>query len=138
MCIRDSIYTLREKMESEEAQTRLALRQAENERDRLRQRIEEIEVDRQRILAETRQEMTRQIELMQAEIRQARSKLRDAASLNAVKRLSKQVADLETEQQAVLAPEVLEPVETAKNKRRSLQVGDTVRVRSLNISGEVI
>ena len=53
MCIRDSIYTLREKMESEEAQTRLALRQAENERDRLRQRIDEIEVERQRILAET-------------------------------------------------------------------------------------
>ena len=134
----DSIYTLREKMESEEAQTRLVLRQAEGERDRLRQRIEEIEAERQRILAETRQEMQRQIELLQAEIRQARSKLRDAASLNAVKRLSKQVSELETEQQTALAPEVLEPLEMTKAKRRPLQVGDTVRVRSLNINGEVI
>ncbi len=134
----DSIYTLREKMESEEAQTRLALRQAENERDRLRQRIDDIEVDRQRILEETRQEMTRQIELLQAEIRQARSKLRDAASLNAVKRLSKQVADLEVAGDTALAPEVLEPAEMTRAKRRALQVGDTVRVRSLNINGEVV
>jgi len=134
----DSIYTLREKMESEEAQTRLAMRQAENERDRLRQRIDDIEVERQRILEETRQEMTRQIELLQAEIRQARSKLRDAASLNAVKRLSKQAADLEVTGQAALAPEVIEPAEATRNKRRALQVGDTVRVRSLNINGEVV
>ena len=134
----DSIYTLREKMESEEAQTRLALRQAEGERDRLRQRVEEIEVDRQRILAETRQEMTRQIELLQAEIRQTRSKLRDAASLNSVKRLSKQVAELDVTGQMALAPELVETPETTKGKRRSLQVGDTVRVRSLNVSGEVV
>ncbi len=134
----DSIYTLREKMESEEAQTRLAMRQAENERDRLRQRIDDIEVERQRILEETRQEMTRQIELLQAEIRQARSRLRDATSLNAVKRLSKQVADLEVTGQTALAPEVIEPAEATRNKRRALQVGDTVRVRSLNINGEVV
>jgi len=134
----DSIYTLREKMESEEAQTRLAMRQAENERDRLRQRIDDIAVERQRILEETRQEMTRQIELLQTEIRQARSKLRDAASLNAVKRLSKQVADLEVTGQTALAPEVIEPAEATRNKRRALQVGDTVRVRSLNINGEVV
>jgi len=133
----DSIYTLREKMESEEAQTRVALRQAETERDRLRQRIEEIEAERQRIVAETRQEMQRQIELLQGEIRQARSKLRDAASLNSVKRLSKQVEEMGTEQQAALAPELLEPVEPTKGKRRPLQVGDTVRVRSLNVNGEV-
>ena len=134
----DSIYTLREKMESEEAQTRLAMRQVENERDRLRQRIDDIEVERQRILEETRQEMTRRIGLLQAEIRQARSKLRDAASLNAVKRLSKQVADLEVTGRTALAPEVIEPAEATRNKRRALQVGDTVRVRSLNINGEVV
>jgi DNA mismatch repair protein MutS2 len=134
----DSIYTLREKMESEEAQTRLVLRQAENERDRLRRQIDDIEIERRRILEETRQEMTRQIELLQAEIRQARSKLRDAASLNAVKRLSKQVSEMEVAPQSVLAPEVVEAPEPTRAKRRPLQVGDTVRVRSLNVSGEVL
>lgn len=134
----DSIYTLREKMEAEEAQTRRALREAEGERDRLRQRLAEVEVERERILEETRQEMKRQIELLQAEIRQTRSKLRDASSLTSVKKLSKQVADLEVEQQAVLAPEPAAEPEVSRGKRRSLQVGDIVNIRSLNIKGEVI
>lgn len=134
----DSIYTLREKMEAEEAQTRRALRDAEGERERLQRRLEEVEVERSRILEETRQEMKRQIELLQAEIRQARSKLRDAASLTAVKRLSKQVADLEVTPETVLAPEPAETAEVSRGKRRSLQVGDLVQVRSLNVKGEVI
>jgi DNA mismatch repair protein MutS2 len=134
----DSIYTLREKMEAEEAQIRRALREAEEERDRLRRRLAEVEVERERILEETRQEMKRQIELLQAEIRQARTKLRDAASLNAVKKLSKQVADLEVEQQAVLAPEPEIAPESSRGKRRALQVGDIVQVRSLNVRGEVV
>jgi DNA mismatch repair protein MutS2 len=133
----DSIYTLREKMEAEEAQTRRVLREAEGERDRLRQRLEEVEIERARILEETRQEMKRQIELLQTEIRQTRSKLRDAASLNAVKKLSKQVADLEVEQQTVLAPEPVEAPDS-RGKRRALQVGDVVQVRSLNVKGEVV
>ena len=134
----DSIYTLREKMEAEEAQTRRALRDAEGERERLQRRLEEVEVERSRILEETRQEMKRQIELLQAEIRQARSKLRDAASLTAVKRLSKQVADLEVTPETVLPPEPAETAEVSRGKRRSLKVGDLVQVRSLNVKGEVI
>ncbi len=134
----DSIYTLREKMEAEEAQTRRTLREAETERDRLHRRLEEVEVERGRILEETRQEMKRQIELLQVEIRQARSKLRDASSLNSVKKLSKQVADLEVEQQAVLAPDPVDEPEISRGKRRSLQVGDIVQVRSLNVRGEIV
>ena len=133
----DSIYTLREKMEAEEAQTRRTLREAEAERDRLTRRLEEVEVERGRILEETRQEMRRQIELLQTEIRQARSKLRDAASLSAVKKLGKQVAELEVTPETVLAPEPAETLEVSRGKRRSLQVGDIVQVRSLNVRGEV-
>ncbi len=134
----DSIYTLREKMEAEEAQTRRALREAEAERERLQRRLEEVEVERGRILEETRQEMKRQIELLQAEIRQARSKLRDAASLNAVKKLGKQAAELEVTPETVLAPEPADGPDISRGKRRSLRVGDIVQVRSLNVRGEVI
>ena len=134
----DSIYTLREKMEAEEAQTRRALRDAEAERERLQRRLEEVEVERGRILEETRREMKRQIDLLQAEIRQARTKLRDAASLNAVKKLSKQATDLEIAPETVLAPEPSESAEVSRGKRRSLQVGDIVQVRSLNVKGVVI
>ena len=43
-------------------------------------RLEAVEVERGRIVEETRQEMKRQIELLQAEIRQARSKPRVPSS----------------------------------------------------------
>lgn len=134
----DSIYTLREKMAAEEAQTRLVLRETEAERDRLRRRLEEIEEDRQTILEDTRQEMQRQIELLQAEIRQTRSKLRDAASLNAVKKLSKQVSEIGIDKLEALESPLVEPVESPRNRRRALQVGDLVQVRSLKVKGEVI
>jgi DNA mismatch repair protein MutS2 len=129
---------LREKMESDEAKTRLTLREAEGERDRLRRRLEEVEVEREQVLVAARQEMQRQIELLQAEIRQVRSKLRDAASLNAVKKLSKQVSEMEEEQQQAQAPEPLVERDAPRPKPRALQVGDTVHIRSLNTKGEVI
>lgn len=134
----DSIYTLREKMEAEEAQIRRALREAEDERDRLRSRLAEVEVERGRILEETREEMKRQVEDLQVEIRQTRSKLRDASSLNSVKKLNKQVADLRIEQQAVLSPETATTPDTSRGKRRVLKVGDIVQVRSLNVKGEIV
>jgi hypothetical protein len=96
-------------------------------------------VERSRILEETRQEMKRQIELLQAEIRQARSKLRDAASLN-----SGQAAEQAGGRPGSDAGDGAGPGAgrdgrgVAKGKRRSLQVGDLVQVRSLNVKGEVI
>lgn len=135
----DSIYTLREKIESDEARTRQTLRQAEGERDRLRQKQEQIELEREAILEATRQEMQRQIELLQTEIKQVRSKLRDASSLNAIKRLSKQAAELELEQQETLQPETApEPRPQTRPPRDVLQVGDTVLIRPLGMKGEVI
>ncbi len=133
----DSIYSLREKMESEEAQTRLALREVEEERDRLRIRLEEVEDERVAVIEAGRQEMQREIELLQAEIRQVRSKLRDAASLTAVKKVSKQAAELEERKQAELAPPP--PAEkVSRPKNLPIEIGDTVLIRSINTSGEVM
>ena len=132
----DSIYELRDKIESEEAGTRLALRQAEAERDALEHRLEQVEEERQRILDEAREQAQAEIEAVQAEIRQARKRLRDAASLNKLKKLSKQVAEIETEQFQAIAP-AMEPVKSAR-KSPTLQVGDTVLVKSLNVKGEVV
>lgn len=133
-----SIYSLREKIEADEARTRQLLRGAEAERLELQRRLEQVERDRDQVLHEARQEMQRQMELLQAEIRQVRSKLRDAASLNAVKRLSKQVAELEEEQQQVLAAEIAKDKLEPQARPKVLQVGDTVLVRSINTKGEII
>ena len=130
----DSIYELREKMESEEAGTRLALREAEADRDVLQGRLEQVEEERQRILAEAREQAQAEIEAVQAEIRQARKRLRDAESLNKLKKISKQVGQIEEEKFEVIAP-ALAPVKS--KKRPSLQVGDTVRVITLNVKGEI-
>lgn len=133
-----SIYSLREKIEADEARTRQTLREAETERDALQRRLEQVDVERERVVYEARQEMQRQMELLQAEIRQVRSKLRDAASLNAVKRVSKQATELETEQQQVFAPEGGKEKVEAQTRPKALQVGDTVLIRSINTKGEVM
>lgn len=132
----DSIYALREKMESEEAGTRLALREAEENRDVLERRLEQMEEERQRLLDEAREQAQAEIEAVQDEIRQARKRLRDVDSINQLKKLNKQVAQIEEKQFETIAP----PVETVQveKKRPSLQVGDTVQVKSLDVKGEVI
>jgi DNA mismatch repair protein MutS2 len=139
-----SIYSLREKMEAEEAGTRLALRDAEAQRDRLRQRAVEIEQEREALLYAARHEAQREVELIQAEIKRVRQKLRDAESLNQLKKLGKEVTEIEQERvAAITSPVELEVVEADhgrnnRQKRRSLEVGDAVLVRSINTRGEII
>jgi DNA mismatch repair protein MutS2 len=133
-----SIYSLREKIEADEARTRQTLREAAAEREELQRRLEQVDVERERVVYEARQEMQRQLELLQAEIRQVRGKLRDAASLNAVKRLSKQVSELEEEQKPLFTPEPSKEKAEPQARPKVLQVGDTVLVRSINTKGEVM
>ncbi len=132
----DSIYDLRDKMESEQAGTRLALREAEAGRDALERRLDQVEEERQRILDEAREKAQEEIAAIQDEIRRARKQLRDAASLNKLKKISKQVEQIEETGFDAIAP-VERPV-SVKGKRPSLQTGDTVQVKSLNVKGEIV
>ena len=132
----DSIYALREKMESEEAGTRLALREAEEGRDALERRLEQVEEERQRILIEAREQAEAEIAAVQAEIRQARKQLRDAESLNKLKKINKQVEQIEEEQFDAIGP-ILESLKPTKPAKKRLQVGDIVLVTTLNVKGEI-
>ncbi|MFO7679415.1 MAG: Smr/MutS family protein [Chloroflexota bacterium] len=134
----DAIYGLRDKMEAEEAGTRLALREAEDQRDLLARRLEEIEIERRRILEEARAEAKAEIEDVQDELRRARKQIRDAASLNQLKKLSKEVADLEEEQSKPVVPVIEKVPSPTKQIRRKLQVGDTVLVKSMDRKAEVV
>ncbi len=133
----DSIYDLREKMESAEAGARLALREAERQRDELRQRLEAIEAERRQVLADAQAEAKAEIEAVQEELRCARRQIRDAASLNQLKKVSKAVADIEEAQVKTAVPPLEKPPSPTKQIRRKLQVGDTVLVKSLNQKAEV-
>ena len=134
----DSIYDLREKMESEEAGTRLALREAESQREDLERRLEEIEKERRQILEEAREEAKAEIEALQDELRRARRQIKDAVSLNQLKKVSAEVSEIEETQLKPVTPVVQKSQSPTKQLRRKLQVGDTVLVKSLDRRAEVV
>jgi DNA mismatch repair protein MutS2 len=134
----DSIYDLRDKMEAEEAGTRLALREAETQRIELERRLEEIEAERREILEEARAEAKAEIEAVQDELRQARRQIKDAVSLNQLKKVSAEVSEIEESQLKPVTPVIQKPQSPTKQIRRKLQVGDTVLVKSLDRRGEVV
>ncbi len=134
--ILDSIYELRDKVESEEAGTRLALRQAEEERDTLQRRLEMIEEERQQILMETRQKAMAELQTVQDEINLVRKSLRDASSISKLKKLGKEVSRIEETAFQPIEPAV--EIQTRPSKKRpSLQVGDEVFVKTLKVKGEI-
>lgn len=134
----DSIYDLRDKIESKEAGTRLALREAESQRDELEERLAQIERERLQILKEAQEEAQAEIEAVQDELRRARRQIKDAESLNQLKKVSKEVSDIEETQLKPVAPVVQKPKSSTKQLRRKLQVGDTVLVKSLDRRAEVV
>jgi DNA mismatch repair protein MutS2 len=133
----DSIYALREKMESEQAGTRLALQDAEQERNQLIARLEEIEQERRQVLEQARQQASLELEAVREEIREARRKVRDAASLNQLKKVSKDVAEMEEEAALPIVPVVEKPKKPYEQKQE-LQVGDQVHVKTLDVKGEIV
>jgi DNA mismatch repair protein MutS2 len=140
----DSIYEMRELINSQEAGTRLALRQAEDERDRLRERLAKIEAERQHVLAEAHGQAEQELEALRQELRDMRKKVRDTESLNQLKKLQKQTETLEegrVREMAKAAESDTQAEEAAARKRRrpdDLRVGDIVLVRLLGTKGEII
>lgn len=132
----ESIHELREKIVSEEAATRLALRQAESERDELVNRLAQIDEERAQILEETQAKFDQQMERVQAEMSRIRREMRSADSKNKLKKLNKELGEIELPQTAV--SDIKKPAQPKPQKRRDLQPGDTVKIKTLNTLGEVI
>ena len=131
----DSIYEMRDKMAAQEAGTRLALRQAERQRDALEARLAQIETERQQVLAAARAQAQAELEVLQEEVRQLRKKVRDAQSLNALKKVSQEIKTLAEEQEETAAAE---QKATPRRHRQALQVGDKVLVKTLKVEGTVM
>jgi DNA mismatch repair protein MutS2 len=132
----DAIYDLRDKIASEEAAARLIRRQLADEKDALVRQLEQLEEEREAVLAEAQEEARQKIAAIEEELRQARRQIRDAQSLNKLKKVSKDVAALEAEDVAKIAPKTAEI--RKKTSRHQLQVGDKVLVKALNTEGEVV
>lgn len=131
----DAIYETREKILAQEATSRLALRQAEQTRDMLQQRLAEIEKEREKVVQETRGQAELELESLRDEIRQLRKQVRDTQSLNALKKVSQQVQQLEEKQAEPLAE--LAGVEP-KKRRTVISVGDKVHIKTLKVDGEIV
>jgi DNA mismatch repair protein MutS2 len=137
----DTIYQMREKIASQEAGTRLALRQAEEDRDSLRQQLERIEDERREVLVRATEEAQEELEAVRLEIREVRRKLKDAESLNKLKKLQKQTEQIEQdiEDRDYTENAVAIPQEKSKPRRKGdFLVGDTVMVIPLKAKGQII
>ena len=139
----DSIYDIREKISSQEAATRLALREVEEERDALQARLDEIEAERQEVLAEARAQGQEEVEAVREELRRVRKQLRSGRresdlSLNTLKQLSKEVTEAEEQLEPERPEKPAVPPGKVRKMRKTLEVGDTVLVKSLNSKGEIL
>src|SRR5690606_13433363 len=134
----DSIYDMRDRISSEEAAVRLNRKRAERERQKLEERLAEIEIERERIIVQTRAQMEAEIEELRQELLQVRRGLRQASSQNTLKQLGKNMQAIAEKPREGLN---LEPLITAADphpaRQRTLRVGDTVLVKTINTKGEI-
>jgi len=138
----DSLYEIREKITSEEAQTRLTLKQVQGDRDLLQERLEGIQAERKKILEETHEQAEIELEAVRREIRRVRKQLRDAESINKLKKIQKQTDEIEDVELREIEKEIsrLEIEGAPKKKKRrpdGFKVGDHVRVTSIGAKGHI-
>lgn len=136
----DSIYDLRDKISAEAASTRLARRQAEKDRDAVATRLAEIDAERQAILAEARAEAQAELEAVQDEVRRARRRIREVDSLTQLKKVAQELEEQRDEvaaaERATRSPRGTPSTPAARKK--PINVGDRVRLNTLNMEGQVI
>ncbi|MFK7805109.1 MAG: endonuclease MutS2 [Anaerolineae bacterium] len=138
----DSIYDMRERIASEEAGARLARRRAERDREKLQTRLEEIQIERDRVLKEARNQVEEELDQIRKEINRARKQVGQAESKNMLKKLGKQIDDIEQRPLASLTQTPLidsvMPKTPKGQQPRKLRVGDTVFIKTINTKGEII
>ncbi|MEM7117298.1 MAG: Smr/MutS family protein [Chloroflexota bacterium] len=137
----DAIHDLRERIEAEEAATRLAQKDAELARDLLKERLEQIEQERKQVLRDTKRKAEKEVHKVRDELRRVRRQIRDAESINALKKASKAVDEVEAEKVQGIAPEAPKqktPTALLKKLRKALQPGDVVKLKTLNTKGEIV
>jgi DNA mismatch repair protein MutS2 len=102
----------------------------------LRERLGEIDQERQEVIEQAREEAAAELETLRAEVRDLRHRLQAAAApLETVAEVEKDVEALEDE---LLEPEELEPLLVPDVSPHPIRSGDAVWVRPLNAKGCVL
>lgn len=135
------IARLQESAQVAREAARVAQRDAEANADRIRARLNTIDDERRALLEQAREEAKRDVETLRAETRKLRARVLAAGgNLEEVKAIETAAAETAAEVEA--AAELRSRANPAGSKpetqrKRAIQVGDTVRVRSLNSEAEV-
>ena len=138
----DEIHHQRELARQARAAADQARQEAESLRSELLLRLEKIEDERRKLLEEARSQAAAQLQELEDELEQARRALTRARQpVDVIKELEEKVEVLQEQmekpverQEAQLGPE-LQKLE--RERRRSLRLGDKVRVKSLGAQGVV-
>ncbi|MEW6181262.1 MAG: endonuclease MutS2 [Chloroflexota bacterium] len=127
----DEIHRQRELARKARSEADRLRSQAENLRRELAQRLEKIEEERRQILEKARRQQEEEILALRAELDALRRELQRARQpLDALKPLQEKLETLQSEAEKPVARTVFEPA-------RPLQLGDKVRLRSLQMEGVV-
>ncbi len=107
----------------------------------LARRLDRVEEERQKILETARDEARKEVESLQAEVRELRRKMQSAAMpLAAMKEIEAEAETLaeEAEKPMVAAPIEAIPSASGSNKKRPLRLGDAVWLTTLKTDGAII
>jgi DNA mismatch repair protein MutS2 len=125
------IARLQEESERERAAARRSQVDAEAAAERIRVRLNSIEDERRVLLQEAREAAAREVENLRAEVRKLRARVVAAGgALDEVKAIESAVEVVRDMQETVVAPPP--PPIPEPQRKRPVQPGDAVRVRSLN------
>jgi DNA mismatch repair protein MutS2 len=130
------IARLQQQSESAVERARASQREAEANADRIRLRLNAIEEERKVLLEQAKEDAARETEQLRAEVRRLRSRVVAAGgSLDEVKQLEQEAERAAEQAQAQRAKPI--PPAPELMRKRTIQAGDTVRVKSLNTTAEV-
>ncbi len=135
----DEISKMQRQAEAARSAARRAEKEAAQNSDRLRARLNQIEDERKQLLAKAQEDALKETENLRAEVRRLRARIVAAggtgslAEVKAIEKESEQVADNAAQSRG----ESLISNLHSPPARRTLKPGDTVRVKTLNTTAEV-
>jgi DNA mismatch repair protein MutS2 len=134
-----SIYQARDQAEAALVTARQVRLDADKERDALKRRLQEIDLERLRVLQDARIETQAEVAQFRDELRDLRQRLSAAGQpLTEIRRLEQQARELEQAAAPQLAPARVAPDSVGGADRRRLRVADTVWVTTLRVEGEIL
>ncbi|MBN1313898.1 MAG: endonuclease MutS2 [Anaerolineales bacterium] len=133
----DSIHRARDGAEAELRSAQNVRIEAESERDELKERLKQVDLERLRILQDARIAAQADVQVFLEEIRELRKQLNAAGKpLVEIRQLEQEARALENKAAPKIAP--IQAVKENDRESKAIQVGDSVWLNTLRVEGEVL